>query len=173
VLQSYPFEKLTDLGAEKKGPWDETFIPLGQLWPAAAGERRAKLSLNDIENKILRPTFKDARVHAAVNCAAESCPPLLATAYVADKLAEQLDAQVTKWLSNGALNRIDEGEKELELSKLFDWYKQDFVDDGGSVQAWLVKHGPKALTGWLADARGVRIGFLEYSWKLNALPPAK
>ncbi|MBI5362561.1 MAG: DUF547 domain-containing protein [Planctomycetes bacterium] len=165
VLESYPFEKVNELGAEKKGPWDERFIPLGKLAPEL---KQDKLTLNDIENKILRPKFKDARVHAAVNCAAESCPPLRPLPFTAEKLDEELDTQVTKWLQNSAFNRFDADKKEMQLSKLFEWYAKDFVDEAGSVQAWIAKHGPKHVVGWLDGAKDVKTSYFEYSWTLNA-----
>jgi Protein of unknown function, DUF547 len=165
VLQSYPFEKVNELGADKKGPWDERFIPLGKLAPDLKQE---KLTLNDIENQIVRPTFKDARVHAALNCAAESCPPLRPEPYTGKKVGEELDAQVSKWLQNTALNRFDAEKKELQLSSIFQWYAKDFVDEAGSVPAWIAKHGPKHLVDWLQGAKDVKITFLDYSWNLNA-----
>lgn len=165
VLRSYPFEKVNELGPDKKGPWDERFIPLGKLAPDLKQE---KLTLNELENQILRPKFKDARVHAAINCAAESCPPLRAMPFTAEKIDAELDAQVTKWLQNAALNRFDAGKKEMQLSKLFEWYAKDFVDEAGSVQAWIAKHGPKQLVAWLEGAKDVKTSYFEYSWTLNA-----
>ncbi|MBK7878485.1 MAG: DUF547 domain-containing protein [Planctomycetes bacterium] len=164
VLQSYPFEKVNELGADKKGPWDERFIPLGKLAPDLKQE---KLTLNELENKILRPKFKDARIHAAINCAAESCPPLRPEAFVAERLDRQLDIQVLKWLGNPAFNRIDAAKNELQLSALFDWYKKDFVDEAGSVEAWIAKHGPKETVAWLEKAKDVKTTYFDYSWKLN------
>lgn len=165
VLQSYPFEKVNELGADKKGPWDERFIPLGRLAPDL---KEAKLTLNELENKLLRPKFKDARVHAAINCAAESCPPLRPAPYTAEGLGGQLDAQVMKWLNNVDYNQFDPQKKTMKLSALFDWYAKDFSDEAGSVQAWIVKHGPKPVVGWLDGAKDVTTTYAEYSWKLNA-----
>ncbi len=162
VLASYPFEKVNELGDDKKGPWDERTIYLGTLVPALETDR---ISLNDIENKILRPTFKDPRVHAAINCAAESCPPLRQEAYTADKLDKQLDEQVKAWLGNPRLNVFDAAKKELKLSSLFDWYAQDFVDDSGSVEAWIGKRVGKDAK-WISQP-DTKKSFLEYSWKLN------
>lgn len=162
VLVSYPFEKVNELGEEKKGPWEERTIRLGALVPSLESEL---LSLNDLENKILRPTFKDPRVHAAINCAAESCPPLRQEAYTADKLDKQLDEQVKAWLGNPRLNVFDAAKKELKLSSLFDWYAKDFVDDSGSVEAWIGKRVGKDAK-WISQP-DTKKSFLEYSWKLN------
>lgn len=167
VLQSFPFESMMELGKEKKGPWDERFVPLGKLVPELKHEL---LTLNELENEILRPTFHDARVHAAINCAAESCPPLRNEAFVADRLSAQLDEQVLLWLSDDALNRYDAAKKTLHVSKLFDWYASDFEKESdGRIARWIAKHGPKKELAFVGDGQGVALDFLEYSWKLNAV----
>ena len=65
-----------------------------------------KLSLNDVEHEILRARFKDARVHAAVNCASFSCPPLLDEAFTAKKLEKQLDAQMRAFVVDPKRNTL-------------------------------------------------------------------
>jgi len=169
VLRSYPFERVDQLGPEKKGPWDEAFIPLGHLW---SGTKQKDITLNDIEHRIIRPLFKDARVHAALNCAAASCPPLLEQAYRADRLEAQLLTRVWGWMQSTKLNRFDAGTKTLQVSKLFEWYAQDFVDAAGSVPAWIAKHGGLADSAWLTGA-DVKLTYLEYSWTLNDVPRKK
>lgn len=166
VLQSFPFDEVITLGKDKKGPWDERFIPLGKLAPELKQEQ---LTLNDLENKILRPTFQDARVHAAINCAAESCPPIRNEAFVAVRLSAQLDDQVLRWLSDESLNRYDAAKKALHVSKLFDWYAGDFErESDGFVAVWIARHGPKEKLAFVGDGKGVALDFLDYSWKLNA-----
>lgn len=120
------------------------------------------VSLNDIENEIIRPRFKDPRVHAALNCASVSCPPLLNRAFVASRLEAQLDQVFGAWVNDDARNRLDaEG---LKLSKIFDWYKTDFEPAGG-VKAWLKKYA-KGEKQAAVDAAPT-VGFLDYDWRLN------
>lgn len=164
VVDAYPIESIQDLGDGKQSVWDQEFIPLGRLF-AEAGDR--KLALNDLENRILRPRFKDARVHAAVNCASRSCPPLLGEAFVAEKLDRQLDAQVERWLGDPGRNRFDRKASTASVSKIFDWYKDDFVRESDSVRRWLEKHAPEKEREWLSSAKELKIEFLDYSWKLN------
>lgn len=165
VLDVYPIASPKDVGGEgRKSFWDQEFIPLGKLFPEA-GDR--KLSLNDLENRILRPKFKDARVHAVLNCASRGCPPLLAEAFVAERIEEQLDLRVEKWLADPARNRYDRDEKRLRVSRIFDWYEDDFVRDGDSVQAWIGARAPRAEREWITATPNLAVEFLEYSWKLN------
>jgi hypothetical protein len=170
VVDAYPMASIQDLDDEKGKVWDQEFIPLGKLFPEA-GEK--KLSLNDVENKILRPKFKDARVHAAINCASRGCPPLSAKAFVAEKLDDQLDEQVARWLADPARNRFDEKTGKVVVSKIFDWFKDDFVRDAGSVQAWLAARAPEADRSWLASTKDLELEFQDYSWKLNDYPLRK
>lgn len=164
VVDAYPIKSIKDLDRDGKSVWDQPFIPLGKLFSESGGE---KLSLNDVENKILRPGFKDARVHAAINCASKGCPPLSAEAFVADKLDDQLDAQVTRWLSDPARNRFDRKANVAEISKIFDWYKEDFVRDADSVRKWLSIHAPESEREWLESEAILKVRYLEYSWELN------
>ncbi len=142
ILKNYPVAKITDLNGGK--PWDVQWITL-------AGK---KYSLNDIENKVIRPTFKEPRIHFAVNCAAKSCPPLANKAFTAANLNSMLE-QRTKAFVNSNLNTITKD--KLMLSNIFNWYKEDF----GSVVAFINKYSNVK-----AD-QNASISFNEYNWALN------
>lgn len=163
VVDGYPVASIKDLGDEKVSVWDREFIPLGVLAPDL---KKPKLTLNDIENKILRPVFKDARVHAAINCASQGCPPIQAGAFTGEKLDEQLDRAVRGWLADPRRNRFDSAKNEIEISQVFEWFQDDFVRDAKSVQAWIAKYAPAGQE-WIAGAKDVRIRHLDYSWVLN------
>ncbi len=162
VLDAYPVKSIRDLGDEKTSVWDRDLAPLGKLYPKLGKE---KLTLNDIENKILRPDFKDARVHAAVNCASKGCPPLRAEAFTAAKLDAQLDEQVKAWLSDAARNRFDRAKPKLELSQVFEWFAEDFQQESGSVRAWIARFRPDDKE-WLASTK-LEVKYVEYDWALN------
>lgn len=120
-----------------------------------------KYSLNDIENKVIRPTFNEPRIHAAVNCASVSCPPLAPFAFTGPKLDQQLDQVFTAFANDEKRNQIAPG--AVKLSEIFNWYGGDFKP---SPQAYLVKFvdddaKKKALT----EAQSVQ--FLPYDWNLN------
>jgi len=164
VVDAYPIDSIKDLGSLLKPVWDREVVPLAPLAPDL---KKDKLTLNDVENKILRPVYKDARVHAAINCASQGCPPLRAEAFRAADLDKQLDDQVARWLHDAKRNRFDESKSKLEISKVFDWFKDDFVRDAGNVPAWIAKFVPEHKA-WLTDPkRKLAIDYLDYSWKLN------
>lgn len=163
VLSEYPVESIKDIGGLLSSVWKKSFIAMPALHPSG---RPGKLSLDEIEHQILRPRFKDARVHAAINCASLSCPPLRNEAFVAERLAEQLDDQVRKWLADPTRNRFDEAKSRAEVSEIFDWFEDDFVRDGGSVVGWIAKYTLPSQATWLSKGK-VKLSFLDYSWKLN------
>lgn len=163
VVDGYPVASIKDLGDEKVSVWDREFVPLGALAPDL---KKTKLTLNDIENKILRPVFQDARVHAAINCASEGCPPIQAAAFVGETLDLQLDSAVKTWLADSKRNRFDAAKNRIEVSQVFEWFRDDFVRDAKSVQAWIANHAPADQV-WIRDAKMLQIAYVEYSWKLN------
>ncbi len=127
-----------------------------------AGESR---TLDEIEHEILRKRFDDFRMHFAVNCASTSCPKLRRTAYVGDRLETQLDDQARRFLGDESRNRFDTDENRVALSKIFDWFADDFTVGGRSLA--------EALAPWLSDSqrRVLSTGtvrFLDYDWTLNA-----
>jgi membrane-bound lytic murein transglycosylase B len=166
VVDGWPVKSIRELGDEKTSVWDRELIPLGKLAPDL---RKDKLTLNDVENRILRPVFKDARVHAAIVCAARSCPPLMASAFTAESLDVQLDEQVKAWLNDNARNRFDKAGGKAELSKVFDWFAEDFQKESGSALAWIARFRPEDKD-WLTAAKKPALTFLEYDWSLNQSP---
>jgi len=83
-----------------------------------------KVTLNDIENKMLRAKYDDARLHFVLVCGANGCPPILPEAYLPKTLDAKLDQQTTKALNNPNFIKVT-GDK-IQLSQLFEWYKEDF-----------------------------------------------
>jgi hypothetical protein len=117
------------------------------------------ISLNDLENNVIRPTFKDPRIHVALVCGARSCPPLLARAYTADDLDATLDQNMKNFVMDTFRNPIDDKTKTLKLSHIFDWYADDFGGKQG-VPAFVGKYAGK-------DYSGYKVDFVDYSWDLN------
>ncbi|MCY7330341.1 MAG: DUF547 domain-containing protein, partial [Saprospiraceae bacterium] len=116
--------------------------------------------LNNIEDNFLRPVFKDARIHAAVNCASTSCPKLLNEAFTAAKLEKQLDEVMRGFINDPSRNKIKAD--KAEISEIFKWFKGDFERDGsGSVGGFLNKFSTVKLT------KNTDIGYLNYDWNLN------
>ncbi len=169
VSSNYPLASIKDIGNWFSPVWDKRFIAMTALDPQGKGR---KLSLTDIEHVILRPQFNDARVHAAINCASLSCPPLRNEAFVAERLEAQLDDSTRKWLADPSRNRFEPAKGRAQLSAIFDWFKGDFLREGG-VRAFVAKFGPAEHGDWLRSDAKLEISFLDYSWKLNDVVKAK
>lgn len=123
-----------------------------------AGARR---TLDDIENRIVRPRFRDARVHFALNCAAKSCPALHGRAFRQGSLERTLDRLVERAVANRRHVRVSDG--EVKVSEIFHWFHEDFERDGGSIRGWLERKGVD-LSSVPASAE---VGRITYDWRLN------
>ena len=135
--------------------------PFRKARHTVAGER---LSLDAIESR-LRATG-DARIHAALVCAALSCPPLRAEAYFPERVEEQLDDNMRRWLADPELNEIDAAEGRAEISAIFDWYKDDFKSQPGGLEGFLLRYAPSETAAG-PENRKLRIRFKKYQWGLN------
>ena len=171
VLTRYPkLASIKELGGFLQNPWQQKFITLlGQ-----------SVSLDGIEHQMLRARgrYDDPRIHFAVNCASIGCPMLREEAYVAERLDAQLDEQARRFMSDRSRNRWSVAAQRLELSKIFDWYGEDFqLGHRGisSVPAFCARFANE-----LADApadreriRGQRVAVshLAYDWALNDVKP--
>ena len=126
-----------------------------------AGTR--ELTLDAIEQDVLRAEFRDGRLHAALNCASRGCPRLQPRAFVAGRLEAQLDAACADWASDPAHNRL-EGSRLL-VSAIFEWYARDFE---GGPRVFLARYArDAAFRQRLAGPETLTIETLEYDWALN------
>ncbi|UCF95110.1 MAG: DUF547 domain-containing protein [Desulfobacterales bacterium] len=154
ILSGYPTVKsIKDLGSFLKTPWEKKFVRIdGRV-----------LTLDDIEHKILRPQFKDPRVHFAINCAAKSCPPLRSEPYRGDILDAQLDNSTRAFL-NDPHNFRWEG-NEFYVSRIFKWFAEDFNHD---VLGFYLKYATGDLKSALEEHKDdLEIRYLDYDWSLN------
>jgi hypothetical protein len=143
IVDNYPITSITKLDGGK--PWDVKRITLGDK----------KYSLNDIENNIIRPQFKEPRIHFAVNCAARSCPPLLNHAWTAANLNSYFEQQAKKFINDTRFNILKPN--EVKISRIFDWYAADF----GNIITFLNKYATTKIN------EKAKISYLEYNWSLN------
>ena len=127
----------------------------------AAGRR---LSLNDIENNILRREFEDPRIHFALVCASLGCPVLRSEPYEAGRLESQLEDQAEKFLSDPNKFRYEKKSDKIHFSPIFKWFKEDFKQRGG-VTAFIKNYLPKEIAGALSPRTAVE--WLDYDWRLN------
>jgi len=121
-----------------------------------------KISFNDLESKIIRPTFKEPRIHFALNCASESCPPLATKPFTAKTLNEDLE-RLTKAFVNDNPQGVALDNKRARISKLFDWYAEDFGGKSNLI-TFINRYRNTPIPA------GSKAEFFEYGWKLNAVP---
>lgn len=127
-------------------------------------------TLNDLENKQIRP-MGDARIHAALVCAAMSCPPLANTAYSSDKLDDLLDNQCKRWANDSSKFTVKDG--KLAVSSILDWYKKDFATKQFASPAVFVKKYAVTsgkLGRFLESNSSPAVIYLKYDWSLNHQP---
>lgn len=162
-----PVKSIKKLGGLFSSPWEKKFIDLPAFDPEKDGD---KLMLDEIEHDILRPIFKDARVHAAINCASMSCPPLRKEAFQAEKLEEQLDDQVQVWLGDPTRNGLEPKGGKIYVSKIFDWFEEDFGGTDEAVIEWVAGHVEDEALGkrLKAQAKTLKVKHLDYDWSINA-----
>jgi hypothetical protein len=124
------------------------------------------ISLNDLEKR-LRDEFKDPRIHFAVNCASRSCPPIRVEPYSGTRVEDQLDDAARAFLATpGAIEiKTARDTTTLRVSKIFDWYADDFKKVGGAL-AFIAMYGPKDAAD-AAAARKTKLEFQPYDWALN------
>ena len=123
-----------------------------------------KVSLDQIENEMIRPQFDEPRIHWAVVCGAFSCPKLRNEAYAAETLEEQL-ADQAKYVHDSA-RYIDFDGTTLKVTPLYDWYGGDFKKAAGSVLDYLAQQRPDVKRA-MGNGTDIKLEFLPYSWDVN------
>jgi hypothetical protein len=147
------------------GPWNEKLARVGGV----------DYGLDHIEQKIIRPTYNEPRIHFALVCAAKGCPPLRSEAYVGARLDAQLEEQGREFLLRSpAKNRVDVTNSGVYVSQVFKFrdYEKDF---GGSKEAvaqfiarWYPAGPERAL---LEGGRWKKFEYTDYDWSLNSQAP--
>ena len=121
----------------------------------------ASVTLNEIENDIIRKTYNDARIHFALVCGAKSCPPIPAYAFKAAKLDSQLEQLTKQSIQNTSFTKVDTKANKASVSMLFNWYKDDFIKSKGSIVAFLNAYLAKPLP------TTATVENYTYDWALN------
>jgi len=155
IIDNYPVNSIKDLGPDNQiifinTPWDKKFFSIG----------KKKMTLNNIEHRILRNSFKEPRIHFALNCASISCPALRNEAYNGTTLDTQLTEQAIAFLSDTARNQPNADHPKL--SSIFNWY-------GGDMKKWsklslieyINRYSPVKIN------EKANIDYLKYDWNLN------
>jgi hypothetical protein len=162
VLERYPVKSIRDIslggGLFETGPWGAKLVTV-------KGER---LSLDDIEHRILRPLWRDPRIHYVVNCASLGCPDIPPVPLTGANAESVLDAAARAYINHprGASIR----EARLEASSIYRWYRADFGGSEAGVLAHLRRHAAAPLAAQLASISA--IDRYRYDWSLNDAGPA-
>jgi len=118
-----------------------------------------KTSFDKLEQKVIRPVYQESRIHFALNCASKSCPPLRNEPFSAKKLNAQLNEQAEQFI-NGNSQGVVVSNAGIKLSKIFEWYAEDFGGKGNLV-TWINHYRtPKVSSDQTPQ-------FLKYNWGLN------
>lgn len=128
-----------------------------------------RLSPDDIEHKILRKQFKDPRIHFAIICASRGCPPLPRVAYTEANVQTRLEEETKSYLNSARGTRINRSTNTLYVSKLFDWFSDDFIQKRGSAISFMRPYLDGEVLSFL-DGKP-KISYLKYDWTLNAQAP--
>ena len=157
VLDHYPVASMMDISIS---PGLFTFGPWGKKLIAMDGE---ELSLDDIEHRILRPIWRDPRIHYAVNCAAIGCPNLRRSPFSGANVEPLLTIAAKDYINHPRGADIRDG--ELYVSSLYNWYAEDFGGSDAAIIEHLRDFARPRLT---AALKGIdEISGSDYDWALN------
>lgn len=152
-----PVKSIKHIGGLFASPWSISFVDIG-------GET---ISLDTLEHKIIRPQFKDPRVHFAINCASKGCPPLMNEAYAGRSLDRQLEANTRSFLNHPDNTFVDKD--RLYVTKIFSWFAEDFNHD---IIGFLREYATGRLLLELDKAgSSLQVKYLDYDWSLNGSRP--
>ena len=160
VLKAYPVDSIRDISPSllSVGPWDTELIEVeGQ-----------PITLNDIEHRILRPIWRDARIHYALNCAAIGCPNLRIRVFTGSSTERTLDRAAREFVNHARATRVVDG--KLQVSSLYIWYIDDFGGDDAGVINHLQQYAYGSLANSLRELS--TIDNHSYDWRLNSLSGA-
>ncbi len=157
ILDHYPTASIKDIdispGLFANGPWGKKLVTVNGL----------KLSLDDIEHKILRGLWKDPRVHYAVNCASIGCPNLATTAYTGENLENMLNAGAKAFINSPRGVKVDDN--SITASKIYSWFSKDFGRSEKNILRHIRKYASTELAQKLKGKTD--ISSYEYNWLLN------
>ncbi len=157
VLEHYPVTSIRDIalspGLFARGPWGKKLVHI-------EGE---EVSLDDIEHRILRPFWRDPRLHYALNCGALGCPNLQPQAFTAASTEAALDDGGRRYVNHPRGARVEQN--RLTVSSIYVWYRSDFGGSDGAVISHLRRYAAAPLAAALAAVTAIAGD--QYDWSLN------
>lgn len=159
ILDNYPISSIRSIGFLPGAAFRQEFIPMQEL-------RGGVISLQAVENDILRGELAEPRIHFAIVCASRSCPVLASVAYTGAELDRQLEASAKGFLADPFRNRWDPEANTLHLSSIFHWFRGDFEQSAGSLLDFVSRYLPGQIASEIRKP-GLAVEFLPYDWSLN------
>lgn len=156
ILDHYPLKSIRNIGLLPHAAWRKEFV----VWQGQA------ISLGHLEHEIIRTRYSEPRIHFALVCAAVSCPPLRSEAYVGERLNSQLSDQASRFLADETKNQFDATTRTARLSKIFEWYEEDFHVNGKGLADYLRGQLPEDHV-FQNTASEWKLESLDYDWSLN------
>lgn len=157
ILDHYPTKSIRDIdispGLFSDGPWGKKLLTIED----------EKVALDDIEHQILRPIWRDPRIHYAVNCASIGCPNLQPEPFEADRLDRQLDAAAIDFVNHQRAISILGG--KVIISSIYRWFGNDFGSTDRKILAHLKAYASPDLAMKLEDFTSIDDDV--YDWRLN------
>lgn len=157
VLTHYPVKSIREIKLDGSGfgggPWDAKLVTV-------EGE---ELSLNDIEHRILRPIWRDPRIHYAVNCASIGCPNLRREAYTGDTVNRVLESAARDYVNNPRGVVVDD--RDIIVSSIYVWFRPDFGGSDVAVLDHLRRYAGPTLKSKLEGRDSIFDH--RYDWGLN------
>ena len=129
-----------------------------------------QINLNDLERKVIIP-IGEPRIHFAINCASSSCPKLKPTVFNAQELDQQLTDAAYAFINDTTRNNFDQTTKTAHISKIFDWFEEDFVKHSGSVEKYIAQYVEDQTIAEDLRSGSYKIKYLKYDWSLNGTKP--
>lgn len=162
VVERYPVSSIRDikLGGSLAsqfvgGPWAKKVLRV-------EGER---LSLDDIEHRILRPIWRDPRTHYAINCASIGCPNLARQAYTPVRMQAMLDEAARAYVNHPRGATVENG--RLVVSSIYRWFIEDFGGSDAGILAHLRRYASADTLAMLAPFTSLGDNGDRYDWALN------
>lgn len=162
ILDNYPVKSIRDIRSQTSvfdvkgyiGPWRTKLVNI----------EGKEMSLDDIENVVMRPQFSDPRVHYSINCASLGCPNLPTRPWRAGSLNQDLDHAARAFINHRRGVEV-KADGSLKISSIFRWFKEDFGADDQALITHFKRYADETLQAKLSPS--VRISEDGYDWKLN------
>ncbi|MGL5741802.1 MAG: DUF547 domain-containing protein [Legionella sp.] len=158
VANYYPISTVQEInispGLFSVGPWGANLITVNGT----------ALTLDDINNRIIRAIWNDPRTHYALNNATIGAPNLNKKVYTGATLEDQLNQAATTYINS--LRGVNVIEGKLIISKLYDWYEEDFGGSKHAVIFHLLQFAKEPLQSQLKHTNS--IDNYIYNWHINS-----